>query len=113
MKQRNIAVSVILSIVTCGIYALYWFVQITNDVNTLATPEKKTSGGTALLLHIVTCGIYGIYWAYRMGELLDSAQTARGGAAQNRAVLYLILAIVCAPIAWILMQASINTMLGA
>ena len=32
----------------------------------------------ALLLTIVTCGIYGIYWAYKMGGLLDKAQTDRG-----------------------------------
>ena len=47
MKKRNIALCVIFSIVTLGIYGLYWFVQITNDVNELAGPEKKTSGGAA------------------------------------------------------------------
>lgn len=44
MKKRNIAVCVILTIVTLGIYGLYWFVKITNDVNELANPEKKSSG---------------------------------------------------------------------
>lgn len=111
MKKRNIAVCIILSIVTFGIYGLYWFVQITNDVNELAGPEKKTSGGAALLLTIVTCGIYGIYWAYKMGGLLDKAQTDRGMPAQNRAVVYLILELVIAPVGWILMQNTINSMI--
>ncbi|MDD6032935.1 MAG: DUF4234 domain-containing protein [Oscillospiraceae bacterium] len=110
MKKRNIALCVILTIVTLGIYGLYWFVQITNDVNKLANPEKKTSGGAALLLTIITCNIYGFYWAYKMGGLLDKAQTDRGLPAQNRAVVYLILELVIAPVAWILMQNTINSM---
>ena len=111
MKKRNIALCVIFSIVTLGIYGLYWFVQITNDVNELAGPEKKTSGGAALLPTIVTCGIYGIYWACKMGGVLDKAQTDRGMPAQNRAVVYLILELVIAPVGWILMQNTINSMI--
>ena len=111
MKKRNIAVCIILSIVTFGIYGLYWFVQITNDINRLANPEKKISGGIALLLMIVTCNIYGIYWAYKMGGLLDEALVARNEPAQNRAVVYLILELVCALIGWILMQNTINSMI--
>ena len=97
--------------ITFGIYGLYWFVHITNDVNTLANPEKKTSGGVSLLLTIITCNIYGFYWAYKMGGLLDKAQTDRGNPAQNRAVLYLILERIIAPVAWILMQSTINSMI--
>lgn len=111
MKKRNIVVCFILSIVTCGIYGLYWFVQITNDVNKLANPEKETSGVVALLLSIITCNIYGLYWAYKMGGLLDKAQMDRGNPAQNRAVVYLILELVIAPVAWILMQNTINSMI--
>ena len=65
----------------------------------------------ALLLAIVTCGIYGIYWAYKMGRLLDKAQTDRGMPAQNRAVVYLILELGIAPVGWILMQNTINSMI--
>lgn len=111
MKKRNIALCVILTIVTFGIYGLYWFVQITNDINKLADPENKTSGGMALLLTIITCNIYGLFWAYKMGGLLDKAQMDRGKPEQNRAVLYLILELVFAPVSWILMQNAINSMI--
>ena len=63
ITKRDIAVAVILSIVTCGIYGLYWFVVLSEDVNTL-TDDHSTSGATALILSIVTCGIFGIYWIY-------------------------------------------------
>ena len=31
MKKRNIALCVILSIITFGIYGIYWFIKINND----------------------------------------------------------------------------------
>ena len=48
MKKRNIALCVILSIITFGIYGIYWFIKINNDSNELANPPKKTSGGHLL-----------------------------------------------------------------
>lgn len=112
MKKRNIGLCVLLSIITCGIYAIYWFVKINNDINELANPEKKTSGGVAILLTLVTFGIYGIYWAYKMGKLLDDARAQRGEQPQNRAVVYLILQLIgFGWIGWILMQSCINSMI--
>lgn len=92
VQNRNIALCIILSLVTCGIYGLYWFVCLTNDTNTVAN-EEGTSGGLALVLTIVTCGIYGLYWAYKCGEKLDTAKTNRGLPAANGGILYLILCL--------------------
>ncbi len=36
MKQRSIGMCILLTIVTCGIYGLYWFVCITDDTNEMA-----------------------------------------------------------------------------
>ena len=94
MKKRNLALCVIFSIITFGIYGIYWFIKINNDANELANPPKKTSGGVAFLLTLITCGIYGIYWAYKMGKQLDSALMQRGMPAKNGAVLYLILSVI-------------------
>ena len=44
VKERNIAMCVILSFITCGIYGIIWFVNITDDVNTVSG-DFKTSGG--------------------------------------------------------------------
>ena len=35
VTQRNIALCIILSIVTCGIYGLIWLVFLTDDTNTV------------------------------------------------------------------------------
>ena len=112
MKKRNVALCVILSIVTLGFYGLYWLAQINNCANELADPPKKTGGGVAVLLTIVTFGLYGIYWAYKMGGLLDDALAKRSMPTQNRSVMYLILAVIgLGFVGWILMQSTINSML--
>ena len=107
MKQRSIPVCIILSLVTCGIYSLYWMVVLTDDANRLSG-RQRPSGGTALLLTIVTCGIYGYYWAYQMGEALYNAKAQRGIAGSSNGVLYLILEIIFPIIGWCLMQDEIN-----
>lgn len=58
IEQRNIALCIILSIITCGIYGLYWIYKLTEDVNTLKGDPNATSGGIVILLGIITCGIY-------------------------------------------------------
>ena len=55
IQQRNIAVCIILSIVTCGIYGIYWFIVLSNDTNTVSNAENATSGGVAFVLSLITC----------------------------------------------------------
>lgn len=81
IKQRNIALCIVFSIITFGIYALYWFVCLTNDANQESGQTDATSGGVALLLTIVTCNIYGWFWAYKMGEKIDAIKTKNGQSA--------------------------------
>ena len=104
MKKRNIATAIILSIITCGIYSIYWFVKLTNEMNRLTDNEKDTSGGVAFLLSLVTCGIYSIYWAYRMGEKRDRLS----GENSSSAVLYLVLMLFLGIAVYALAQDAIN-----
>lgn len=88
MKNRNIALCIILSLLTCGIYGIYWCICLTNEMN-MATPDDtyQTSGGMAFLFTLITCGVYGFYWSYRMGQKIDNV---KGG---NNAILFLVLSI--------------------
>ena len=76
MKKRNIAVAIILSFITCGIYAIYWFICLTNDSNKMSDTDKTASGGVAFILSIITCGIYGLYWAYKLGQKVGDSGIA-------------------------------------
>ncbi len=108
VKQRSIALCIILSLVTCGIYGIIWFISLTDDTNTV-WGKPGTSGGMAFLLTLVTCGIYSLYWAYKQGEKLDEAKQAKGLAAGSSGILYLLLSIFgLGIIAYALMQDSLN-----
>lgn len=108
VKQRSIAVCIILSIVTCGIYGIYWFVCLNDDANTVSGTEG-TTGIVALLLTLVTCGIYGFYWMYKQGEKIDNAKNSRGMASSNSGILYLILCIFgLGIVSYALMQNELN-----
>ncbi len=109
MKAKSIPVCIILSIVTCGIYGIYWFVTLHNDANNASQEQNPTSAGVAVLLSIVTCSIYAMYWSYKQGEKLDKACTMRGLPTNNRSVIYLVLSIFgLSIVAYALMQDTIN-----
>ncbi|WP_418666357.1 DUF4234 domain-containing protein [Allofournierella sp.] len=86
--NKNIVVCILLTIVTCGIYGIYWFWCITETARTVNPAEWQVTGGMAILFSIITCGIYGIYWNYKMGK----AFMAINGGADN-SVLYLVLSL--------------------
>ena len=92
IQRREIAVAIILTIVTCGIYGLYWFVCLNDELNEL-TDKNDTSGIVALVLSLVTCGIYSIYWMYKAGEKVDTLKSQRGMTSQYTGILYIILSL--------------------
>lgn len=110
MEKRSIAVAIILTIITCGLYGIYWFIVLTNDANkTTENPESQTSGGVAFLLSIITCGIYALYWTYKQGEKLDAAAEKCGMSKDSRPILYLVLSLLgFSIIAYALMQDTLN-----
>lgn len=109
VKEKNIAVSIILYFVTCGIYYLIYMVESTQDVDIVAKNPDKRSGGTVVLLSILTCGIYGYYWWYKQGELMEKANSESGKASSSSAVLYLLLAIFgLSFVNMILLQSDLN-----
>lgn len=88
--RRSVPLCIILSIVTCGIYMLYWFVCVTNESDAV-TGEYGPGGGVSLLLTIVTCGIYGLYWGWKLGDKLDASRARHGAAPGSLAILFLVL----------------------
>ena len=107
MKNRSIAMCIILSIITCGIYGIYWMICLNNEM-CAATPDDsfQTSGGTVFLLTLVTCGVYGLYWIYKMGCKMDQLN---GGSSHT--ILFLVLQIFGLGIVnYCIMQGQINKM---
>ncbi len=90
--KRDIVVAIILTLLTCGIYGIYWFITMTDDSNSLLD-EKYTSGPLAFLFTLITCGIYAIYWNYMMGKKMYEAGRKYQKSIDDNSIVYLILSI--------------------
>lgn len=104
-KKRSIALGVVLSILTCGLYTLYWMVCLQNDVNDL-TDDHSMSGGMVLLLSIVTCGIYTFVWAYQMGKRIDKLNGQTRGS--DSSILFLLVCFLSSIVLCPIIQSNVN-----
>lgn len=108
IENRDLAIQLILSFITCGIYSLYWMVTITDDVNKLLD-EKNDSGIINLLLSIITCGIYLIYWNYDIGKKLKKIGDKYNLEIEDNSTIYMILSILKLDIiSYTLIQSDLN-----
>ena len=109
IQKRNLALYIILTFVTCGLFGIYWFCTLNDDTNKVSGHPEEMRGIVALILTNVTCGIYGLIWSYNMGTRIDEAKTKRGMPGGNSGTLYLILALVgFGWIAEIILQSELN-----
>jgi hypothetical protein len=92
--KRSIPTAVILTLITCGIYGLFWQANQMSAVNALLK-EQKYSFLKWLVLTIITCGIYYIYYEYEMGQDIYELQVKNGIVAPNAnlSVMSLILSL--------------------
>lgn len=92
--RRRIVACILLTIVTCGIYSIYWFICMVNDLNTASHSENEMSGGMVFLLSLVTCGIYRFVWYYKAGkQVTDIQNRSTGQGDSNNSLTYLLLAL--------------------
>ena len=68
--NRSFWVYFLLSIVTCGLYSIYFWYVYVEDLNTIFYGDGEDSPNyiIVLLLSWVTCGIYGVYWRYKQAN---------------------------------------------
>lgn len=92
LPERNIVVCILLSLITCGIYSIYWFIVMTDESN-MVSDEQTASGGMAFLFTIITCGIYFYYWNYKMGQKLHQAGQKYNKPIGDNSIVYLLLSI--------------------
>ncbi len=93
IEERSIVMIIILSLITCGIYGLYWIVKVTDEAKILSNKDTP-SGALTLLLSIITCGIYMIYWNYQMGKNMYEAGQKYGINIEDNSIIYLVLSLI-------------------
>ena len=93
LQRRSIALCIVLSLITCGIYGIYWMYKMAEDINYVRNDPNAMSPGLVVVLSIVTCGIYYIYWMYKAGETVDAVRIQQGMMPGSKAILYMILTL--------------------
>lgn len=108
IEERNIVVYLLLTLVTCGIFGIYWLIVILKDIAT--TSGEDINPWMVILLTIITCGIYGIYYSYMMGKYMVKAGENYNVKIEDNSILYLILTIFgFGIVTYCLVQNDLNT----
>ena len=106
---RSIALGIIFSILTCGIYMLYWKYKQMQALNAWLQREEY-SFWLWFFLAALTCGIFGFYYEYKMASGINEIQQKNSWhVSKNLPVICVIFSIVFTAIASVAMQqAEIN-----
>jgi hypothetical protein len=109
-----VPVCIILTVVTCGIYGLWYMYSLTNSLAEEYRDRPYRSGALVVVFAIITGGIYNIYWWYVTGQDIYDVLSRRGFQyAKDNSVIYLILDIFGLDLINIgLVQNDINTALS-
>ena len=75
--KRNIPFAIIMTILTCGIYDLYWNAQQMKTLNAFLR-RNEFSFGKWLIFSLLTCGIYHVFYEYRMSQAIIELQKKLG-----------------------------------
>lgn len=88
IKQRNIVTCILLSLVTCGIYGIYWIIVLTKDAVSVKDPADSALLEIVLMLFLPFVGMYLVEKKFAEGC------AAKGIEHKENAILYLILGLV-------------------
>ena len=111
IEKRSIPLAIIFTLLTCGIYEIYWNYKIWDSL--YRANGLPSTAGVDVLLSIVTCGIYGLYMLYKAGKLEAEAFRRYDLGEKDDSVLYIVLAVFTFGIVSnAIIQSSINTQLA-
>ncbi len=78
--NRSLFKLIVFSILTVGIYDLWFWSRYAKDMNIVCSGDGKTTRGiiVRILLGILTLGIYEFIWLYSAGERIANNSRAKG-----------------------------------
>lgn len=102
VKERSGGMVVLLTIVTCGIYKLFWLYRTTDELRA-ATGDTSLNPGIDVLLTVVTCGLWGVFVEFRNVQKIHAVLASRdpGRKDQSQTVLILFLASFIVLVTWL------------
>jgi hypothetical protein len=107
-QKRDPIMVLILGLVTCGIYMIYW-IYITSTEIKNALRREDVNPALDVVLAIVTCGIWLIYLSYKYPQLILELQDRARIPRNDISVISLILTIVgLSPVSFFMIQSELN-----
>ena len=106
---RSVPMLVLLSIVTCGIYYLYWIYKTTDEIKNFMGRED-INPALELILVLVTCNIYSLYWYYKYGKIVYLEMTKKAGldSTEDSTILLVILNLFMYVVSSAILQDKLN-----
>ena len=89
-EKRNIVICILLSIITCGIYDVYWMYLLVKNTRSI---QKNTGSCIGEMLCLIFVPFYSLYWWYTRGEKVRQGFAEHDYNATGSGVVYLVLAI--------------------
>ena len=87
IKERNIVTAIILSLVTCGIYGIYWCIMLAKE--SVSVKDASDNG----LLEIILMLFLPFVGIFMTEKKFAEGCAARGVAHSDNSVLYLVLGL--------------------
>lgn len=108
IKQRNIVTCILLTLITCGIYGIYWTIMLAKEAVSVKDPADSGVLEIVLMLFLPFLGIF------LCEKKLAEGCAEKGIAHTDNSVLYLILGLIGLGIVGICMlQSDLNKLANA
>ena len=88
IKERNIVACILLSLITCGIYGIYWVIMLAREAVSVKDPSDSALLEIVLMLFVPFVGIF------LSEQKFAEGCAERGIAHTDNSILYLILGLV-------------------
>lgn len=106
VTKRDIATTVILMIVTCGIYALYWYWTTIHELD--AAGNSSNMSPIVQFVLLFCCGIGAILFPLNADANINAIRQQKGLPTVDNKILWLILSICIPIVSVILIQLAMN-----
>ena len=103
IKNRNIVTCIILTVITCGIYGIYWAIMLAKEAVSVKDPADSGVLEIVLMLFLPFLGFF------LAEKKLSEGCAAKGITHSDRSIVYLILGLVGLGIVnFCMMQSDLN-----
>lgn len=115
--KRSVVLSIIYTVITFGIYGMFWQFEITKETNGICDDDSGFSPFWVIFFTLITFGIYGVYWGYKIGKKQNKYYYEHFKLETSYSVIYLALLLVnfllplLSLVCYAIMQAKINELL--